>query len=309
MITKINKENNSFVLAITLIGAMFGFSAFHLSSSYALKKVSIIELLFFRQLIAFFTLFIYLKITKNNMVEMENIGKKDKIKIMIIGFVGYFLTSLFLLIGNSLTQSLYSAFVNSLFPIFIAIASSIYLKELLSFSQMLAISLGFLGTYIIAGTSFSKDHLLGIIFALVGGISWGIGSVISKKIMGKITPIVITTYGLLTSSIISFPFLVIYWLTTKNISALTFDGFFLTLLVGTVGTAFPYFLWSKALSMADPGTCSLAYPIMPIITTLFFVFVEKQKTSLSFFLGGLIIISGIIIHGIVTRNIHKKKEK
>ena len=288
-------------------GTMVGFSLFHLYSSVALKHLSILELLFYRQLLAFLSLYPVMVLNqKRNPEHHIKIEKKDLKIFIIIGILSYFLTSIFLITGNGMVGSIHAALINSLFPLFIASAAAIFLKEKLSVSKLTAIIFGIIGTMIITGSTPTKEHATGIMVALTGGVTWALGTVLSKKTMTKYNAFLVTTYGLLTSSIISLIVLVIYWITSQNAPSLNSAGIFPTLIVGTIGTGLPYIFWNKALTLTDTGTCALAYPIVPIFTTVFSLLFRNQKISITLLIGGLIIIMGIIIFAISSRPLKKQ---
>lgn len=302
-----SKNNKNGTVIVLLGGTMIGFSLFHLFSSVALKQLSVWELLFYRQLLAFLSLFpVMLLDQKKNPDHHIKIEKTDLKIFIIIGILSYFLTSIFLITGNGMVGSIHAALINSLFPLFIASAAAIFLKEKLSVSKLTAIIFGIIGTMIITGTTPTKEHATGIIVALIGGVTWALGTVLSKKTMTKYNALLVTTYGLLTSSIISFIILVIHWITTQSAPSLNSEGIVPTLIVGTIGTGLPYIFWNKALTLTDTGTCALAYPIVPIFTTVFSLIFRDQKISITLLIGGLTIVMGIIIFAISSRRLKKQ---
>jgi len=302
-------HNNKWKVIVLLSGTMVGFSLFHLFSSVALKEMSVLELLFYRQILAFLSLYPFMVLEKKgNLNHQSKIEKTDIIKIITIGILSYFLTSIFLITGNGMVGSIHAALINSLFPLFIATAATIFLKEKLSVSKFTAILFGIIGTIIITGSTPTKEHIIGIIVALIGGVTWALGTVLSKKTMPKYNALLITTYGLLTSSVISLIVLIIYCITTQNTPSFTLSGVVPTLIVGTIGTGLPHVFWNYALTLTDAGTCALAYPIVPIFTTIYSLLFLNQKISISLITGGFIIILGIILFAINSQRLKKRSE-
>ena len=299
-------HNNKWKIVGLLSGTMVGFSLFHLFSSAALKELSVLELLFYRQILAFLSLYPFMILDqKKNSNHQKKVEKTDFKIIITIGILSYFLTSIFLIAGNGMVGSIHAALINSLFPLFIAAAAAIFIKENLSLYKITAILFGIIGTIVITGSTPTKQHILGIIVALIGGVTWALGTVLAKVTMSKYSAISITTYGLLTSSVISFFVLVIYWITTQKSPSFPLAAVIPTLIVGTVGTGLPHVFWNRALTITDAGTCALAYPIVPIFTTISSLIFLNQKISASLLIGGSIIILGIVMFAINSQR-HKK---
>src|SRR5699024_12635819 len=60
-------------------------------------------------------------------------------------------------------------------------------------------------------------------------------------------------------------------------------------------TGLAQLLWNRSLAFLNAGTCSMFYPLQPVTSTLFGVLFLGEKLTVSFLLGGAIIICGILI--------------
>jgi drug/metabolite transporter (DMT)-like permease len=62
-----------------------------------------------------------------------------------------------------------------------------------------------------------------------------------------------------------------------------------------VCTALAHLLWSKCLSRLEAGTCSLFYPIQPLVSTGLGALWLRERFHTSFFVGGFLILVGVVV--------------
>ncbi|NLK36177.1 MAG: DMT family transporter, partial [Gracilibacteraceae bacterium] len=64
--------------------------------------------------------------------------------------------------------------------------------------------------------------------------------------------------------------------------------------MGLVCTGLAHVLWNKSLSMLEAGTCSLFYPIQPMVAVLLGWLFLGESINLSFVFGAVLIIGGVV---------------
>ena len=111
------------------------------------------------------------------------------------------------------------------------------------------------GTVIILGGGNKGGEIIGILFSLCSVISWSAMSVIVRKITQKYDSLQVTAYAC---------------------------------------TAISHVLWNKSLSLIEASSCSLFYPLQPMISALLGSLLLGEIINLRFISGALLIIFGII---------------
>ena len=66
------------------------------------------------------------------------------------------------------------------------------------------------------------------------------------------------------------------------------------LYLGSLATALPNFLWNKGLSLIEASTCSLFYPIQPLVAAAMGALLLGERLDLGFAIGAALIVGGIV---------------
>lgn len=254
-----------------------------------LGKVPVITVLFLRYLIAGITLFFVLGKSKTKKIEHQ-----DYKYIFLIGFVGYFLSIGLQFMGIKLSSASVASLVNSMNPITITVFAAIILKEKFTIRKIVCVILAIIGVYIIIGGISGNRQVLGIIFSILSVISWSFVSVIVRRITQKYSAIQITAYCMFVAAVCTLPFSG-YELITEHSAQFDSNIILLLLYMGVVCTALANVLWNKSLSMIEAGTCSLFYPIQPMVSVLFGCMFLGENIDIRFVLGAILIIGGVLV--------------
>ncbi len=246
----------------------------------AAENLPVVEVVFFRNLLAFIVMLPILKSTGLVAIKMNN----TKLFFMrgffgAIGMLAGF-TSLTLI---PLAQATAIKFSN---PIFITIGATIFLGEIIKARRIAAIIIGIIGMLIIVQpgvNSFSFGIMLAIIAALAGSLN----ALIVKKLTLTDTPQAIVTWMVIILIPITF---------IPAIPVLEWPSFETWLylwgiaIVGTLG----HFSWTKSYSMTDITSLEpiefIKLPIMALLGWMMFSEIPGTWT----WVGGLIIFISTI---------------
>lgn len=257
---------------------------------FVLGNVPVFTVLFFRYFISASVLLIILRKTK-----MKQIEKKDYKYIILIGVAGYFLSVGAQLVGIKLSNASVASLVNSMNPIAITFFAAIILKEKLTIKKIICVIFAVAGVYIIIGGVKTSGQILGIIFSVSSVILWSIASVAVRKITQKYPSLLITTYGMIVAVLCTMPISTYELLTTPKVS-FNWIVILSLLYMGLVCTALAYVLWNKSLSMLEAGTCSLFYPVQPMVSVLFGFIFLGEMINVNFIFGAILIVGGVLIN-------------
>lgn len=292
---------NKKIAYLYLIITFCAWGSLYVVSKFVLGKVPTFTVSFLRYLISGCILLLVLRTKK-----LKKIEKQDYKYIFLIGFVGYFMSMTIQFIGTKLSNASLSSLVNSLNPITIMIFAAIILKEKLTLKKVFCIVLAIIGVYIIiGGVSGNGQVIWGILMSVTSVITWSFVSVMIRRVTQKYDVLQITTYGIVIAAICTFPCSSYELATTSNVQ---FDWkvILALLYMALVCTAIAHVLWNKSLSIIEAGTCSLFYPLQPMVSVLLGVVFLGEAITMKFILGAVLIIGGVVFS--LARNKNNSEE-
>lgn len=288
-----DKKNKWAYLYLLITFCAWG--SLYVVSKFVLGKVPTFTVSFLRYIIAGVILFFILKRRKPKKIESQ-----DYKYVFLIGFLGYFLSMGVQFLGTKLSNASLASLVNSMNPITITIFAAIILKEKLTVKKIICIIVVLLGVYIIIGNVDGNGQLLGIFASVFSVVLWSFVSVMVRRITRKYDSFQITVYGILIGSAFTLPVSIYELMTTPNVQ---FDWIVILSVVymGLICTALAHVLWNKSLSMLEAATCSLFYPVQPMVAVLLGWLFLGESISTNFIFGAILIVGGVVF-SIIDKN-------
>ena len=256
------------------------FSIMNIFIRKAAENLHVLEVVFFRNLLAFILMLPILKSTGLVAIKMNN----TKLFFLrgffgAIGMVAGF-TSLTLI---PLAQATAISFSK---PIFITIGASIFLGEIIKARRIAAIIIGIIGMLVIVQPGVDSFSF-GIILAIFGALAHSLNALIVKKLTLTDTPQAIVTWMVIILIPITFIPAITVWEWPSFETWLYLWG------IAIVGTL-AHFLWTKSYSMADITSLEpiafIKLPIMALIGWMIFSEIPGTWT----WVGGLTIFMSTI---------------
>ncbi|WP_191860132.1 DMT family transporter [Hanstruepera ponticola] len=165
------------------------------------------------------------------------------------------------------------------------------------------------GVYII--TQSELKHLLGIVLGIISAFFSSMFAVLNGKFLEKHTATVITFYEFISGVL----FISVYLFIAKNgfsqiFFTLHLSDFIYLFILASICTAYAFIASVYVMRYISPYTVVLTYNLEPIygIVLAIIIFPEKEKMSLDFYIGAIVIISVVLINGIL-KNTKKAKRK
>ncbi|BBB92072.1 MAG TPA: EamA family transporter [Methylomusa anaerophila] len=260
-------------------------------SKYALDTIPPFTLLFIRYFLAAVTLVWWSRLSGVNIIP-----RQDKGTLFQIGLFGYFLSLAAQFIGTKLSSAHMGAVITSLSPVFQSGFAILILGEKITARQMVAICLAFAGVLIVTGLpGFSNGDAFdsGTLFFLVAACLWGYYSVLTKKVADGVSPLQITTWGIILATLFSLPFA--WWeLTAWNVGDLVGLPILLSILyLAFFSTTIAYYCWNKGLLLMSPHKSGLFFFLQPVVGSILGYLILDEYLSISFFWGSLLILLGV----------------
>jgi drug/metabolite transporter (DMT)-like permease len=256
----------------------------------ALETVPPITLLFFRYVTASVALYA-LACHGGKLVRIK---PEHRGTIVFIGAVAYFLSVGAQILGTKYAGPSVAALINAMNPVFITLFAVILLKEKLTFSKVFALFTTLAGAYIILGGAKNVGTVIGIAFSLFSVLLWSISAIFVRRITQHYDAITVTAYAIFVATLCSLPVASIELALVPHNGIFSFTNVFCFLYLGVICTGLASILWNKSLSLVEASTCSLFYPIQPLVSVLLGITVLGEKMSLRFMIGALLIVGGIL---------------
>lgn len=273
------------LLAFTIIYTASLVPAFKITLQY----VSVEVVTFFNYLIpAVFFLLIFL-IKRNFSLLAEY---KSKIHYFItIAFFGLVFNRLFYLEAFHHIQATEANILYYTYPLAVALLGFLVLREKIKSSDIAGLALGFFGAFIVITKldfSFLSLNLLGDALAILGGISWALYLIFSKKF--KFNAMVLAFYSTLFAAIM----LGVYILLFSTFAISSVNGILGILYTG-IAEAILLYLFIELLRVKSTFKIANAFYAIPFVVVILNYFILSEIIYPSYILGLMLLTLGIYI--------------
>lgn len=183
-------------------------------------------------------------------------------------------------------------------PVFIAILGVIYFKEKISPVNLVGIIIATFGLLLLIGKGnpANIDFLQnrGDILVLVSAFTWGIYSIVNKKISLEYSPLMTILYLFIMMAVIIIPFN-INTSVINSISQLGLTGWISVLFLGFLCSGISYVIWAYSLKELEAKKVGAYLYFEPMVTVAAAWLFLKEEITLLMMLSGFIITAGVIL--------------
>jgi drug/metabolite transporter (DMT)-like permease len=179
-----------------------------------------------------------------------------------------------------------------------AVLGLIFFKEKLTSLKVIGIIVAAFGLLLLVGkgdiTSIDLIKNKGDLLVLTSAFTWGIYSMVNKKISLSYSPVMTILYLFIMMAIIIIP-LTINQTTIKSISTLSDVGWISILFLGFLCSGAAYVIWAytlREMESAKVGAYLYFEPFVTVFTGWIFL---KEDITLFMILSGLVITFGVIL--------------
>ncbi|PLR66152.1 DMT family transporter [Bacillus sp. UMB0893] len=284
---------NTWTGAVCLSLAASIWGGMYVVSKYVLDYIPPLTLVWLRFAIAAVVLFVIVNIMHKG--KKPKYTKGDYLIFARIGFIGYFVSITCQFVGIKLSDAHTGALITSATPAFVVLFARLILKEKITARKMISVFLATIGVLIVIGMGDTHDaSISGSLFLVMAAVTWALLSVYVKIASKRFSSLTITAYAILFAVLFTFPFMImeLKMHTISNLNPLVVGGL---LYLGIVSTAGAFFLWNKGMELLDAGAGSLFFFFQPLTGAFFGWLLLNEALSLSFFLGGVFIIAGVLL--------------
>ena len=296
--------NNKTWLLVILLGFIWGSS--FLFTEILLNYINPVLIVFFRVSLASIILIIYVFFFTNLKF---NFSKEILLTFFTMGLLNNVIPFLLIAYAQETITGGLASILNANTSFFTIFLASLFLKdEKLTNYRLLGIIIGIIGVVVIVGfenLSEFKNYNFGIVLMLFSCLSYSFAGIFAKTKLTNIHPTISATGMLSMSTIILFPFIIIYngnELININSTVLYYSCMF-----AFICSVLAYFLYFKILETNGAGNlliCTIIIPPSSILLNAFFIneiIKIYELIGLIIITLGLIILDGRIINYIKNR--------
>lgn len=274
-------------LWLTLAASIWG--SMYVISKIVLNTVPAIELVWLRYVIGLLCLVLLGIITRQSW----RIRWRDIPLILVIGVVGYGLSIWAQFRGTQLTTAQMGSIVTAATPAFMVVFGRLLLGERVNWRRAASVGLATLGVVLVVGVQGLSGGSGGLIL-LVAAVSWALMSVLVKRVPSDYSALVITTYAILTATLLITPDVLLHD-SFHRMATLSPTLWLGILYLGVVSTAAAFLLWTRGLQLVQAGHGGLYFFFQPLVGTTLGWFVLKESIHWPFWSGAFLIFVGVLI--------------
>jgi len=285
-------SSKAFRYLLILLAIIFWGTSF-VATKTVLNEIKPVTIIILRLILASILLTIIALSTKRKF----SINFKSHSWIFILALVAVF--HLWIQVtGLQYTTAANTGWIIGTAPIFMAILGFVFYKEKITLLQFLGILVAVAGLLLLIGkgdiTNIGLIENQGDLLVLGSAFTWGVYSMVNKKISLSYSPLMTILYLFLMMAVIIIPFN----LNTETINSvinLSPISWMWILFLGIFCSGIAYVIWAQALRDMESAKVGAFLYFEPLVTVIAAWFFLKEEITLLMIFSGLLITAGVFI--------------
>ncbi len=256
-------------------------------------EVDAITLIFFRMS---FALPFFAGIALWKSITLPPLLKNDRIYIIILGLLGYYLSSFLDFLGLQYINAGLERLILFLTPSFVLIISVIFFKKRISPFEIGALCVSYAGIFLVfINDAFKggKNIVLGSVLVLGSAISYALYLIFSDKLVKRVGTIRLVAYAMCISSLACIIQFFLFRPIFLLVQPLAVYGY--SIMNAVFCTVMPVFLTMFAVERIGASTASQAGMIGPVSTLVLGAFILHEVITPIQMVGTLLVLGGIYL--------------
>ena len=231
-----------------------------------------------------------------------NIYKKNLPYLIVTSILGVTFFNSFTYLSLQTSMVINSSIMASITPLLIILFSWLIFKTQTYFMQFFGIILSIIGVLLIISKAnlnnlINLDFTIGDLWMLAAVFSWGLYSVLLKKIDSTLSQLATLEVMIFIGLIFIFPF---YFFESLNNSFLPKDSNEILMItyVAIFASITSFFAWNKGVSIVGANKASLFLHLIPVFSSMWAILFLGEIFSFFHLLGTVFIIFGIILSNV-----------
>jgi drug/metabolite transporter (DMT)-like permease len=266
-----------------------GFGCMPIFVIYAYENnVSLTTILFLRFAFASIFFFLYLLVK----VKKWRITKHHFVSFLVLGGLLYTLQSYFYFSSVKYIPASLAALLLYLYPVFVAILSSVVNKEKVSRQLLISILISLSGIAFVLGSPTENINFTGILLAVAAAVVYSFYIIFGGRVVSQVSPVITSAFIALFASLsfligglytgtLHFAFAPMGWLSIAGIALFSSVIAMLTFFAG--------------MNITGPTKASILSMVEPVITVGLSALMFQEKMSMLQMIGGLIVLAGAVL--------------
>jgi len=280
-------KNLLIILAVIFWGSSF------IATKVALKELSPETIISLRLIIAsvflFFTAIVYKKYFSINL--------KSHGVIFILALIAVF-HLMIQVTGLKYTTASNTGWIIGTAPIFIVILAAIFFGEKIGLLKISGIIIAMIGLLLLIGkgniTNVDIIKNKGDLLVLASEFTWGIYSMVNKKISLSYSPFMPILYLFLMMAVIIIPFN-LNAASVNSVFHLSLNGWISILFLGLFCSGIAYVIWAYSLRDMESAKVGAFLYFEPLVTVLAAWVLLSESITILMIISGMIITFGVIL--------------
>lgn len=213
------------------------------------------------------------------------------VSLTLMGGLGYVGFSLAFFTALTMAPAGLVAILLYLYPAFVTILATVFLKKPVTILKFVALSMTFAGMICIVGLESGGGQALGIVLGIIAAVLYSIYIVVGSKVLSNAgafpaSTIVIISAGVVFSGVVAvkgvqFPATLMGWISVWAIAL--------------VSTALAIVAFFAGLKKIDPANASMISTLEPVVTIMLAVVVLGETVTIAKILGGVMILVAVVL--------------
>jgi drug/metabolite transporter (DMT)-like permease len=282
------------LLAAAIWGGMY------VVSDQVLRVIPPFTLLTLRLVLGALTLAILLLVRRSQQrlqsLSTQYSALSTTISFVAVGLLGFGVSVGLQFVGTDLSDAVNGALITSASPAFILLFAALILRERLMPIHIAAVALATIGVVVIVDPThadLSSAAFAGNIALVFAALTWGLFSVLSRRVGQRQDTLLVTLYGFAGGLLLTIPAAAVE-LQSRAIGQIDFNIVLGILYLGVISTAGAMWLWNRAFALVDASTASLTFFAQPLVGALLAAAIGQAITP-ALILGGILIALGVLL--------------
>ncbi len=226
--------------------------------------------------------------------------------LVVLSLSGVVLFNYLLFSGLQTVTAGRSSIIFAATPAMVAFMSMIFFRERLSALKVLGIAIAFTGALIAISygdirSLFLEPIAAGDLYILGSVVCWVIYSLAGRSAMNRCSPLALLTYVFILGTLLLFPLAL--WEGSLHAVAYLDAAGYISILFLSIGSAGIAYLWYyEGIYKVGPSKAAIFMNLEPIAAVTFGFLLLGETVSFTILLGGLLVITGVVITASCRRN-------
>ena len=223
---------------------------------------------------------------------------KDLFWLTMIGFLGGPLCLLLIFAGTDLTTALDASLIVAMAPIFVVLASLVFLKEEVTGQEKVGLFIALVGTLITIlgplaeGSLFAVERLKGNLLIMLSNLAWAGYIVFIKKYTSRYSALIITPLTFLAGLIVLTPLFIFrtpvsFWPDSRALPGIGYMALF--------SSVFAYTAYNHGVALIEASEATMFSYLQPVFAAPLAFFWLEETITTHFLTGAIVIAFGVYL--------------